>query len=234
MIRFENVGMRYGAGPEILRDITFTLEPGSFHFLTGPSGAGKSSLLRLLYLAYRPSRGLIHIFDKDLATTPREKLPILRRKIGVVFQDFRLLDHLSTFDNVALPLRISGVPEKQVQKYVSELLDWVGLTHHINAKPRTLSGGQKQRVAIARAIISRPKLLLADEPTGNVDDEMGVRLMYLFQELNKHGTTVLIATHSQHLIDHFGHPVMHIENGTLEVPPSASGFNRPKPMEEGR
>ncbi len=232
MIRFENVGMRYGAGPEILRDVTFTLETGSCHFLTGPSGAGKSSLLRLLYLAYRPSRGLINVFGQDLATTPREKLPLLRRKIGVVFQDFRLLEHLSAFDNVALPLRISGMPEKDVKKYVTELLDWVGLTHHIKAKPRTLSGGQKQRVAIARAIISRPKLLLADEPTGNVDDEMGVRLMHLFSELNKHGTTVLIATHSQHIIEHFGYPVMHIEDGSLDVPPSASGIVSSRRIED--
>ena len=189
--------MRYGAGPEILRDITFNLEPGSFHFLTGPSGAGKSSLLKLMYFAERPSRGLISLFGRDIATTPRRQMPPLRRKIGVVFQDFRLIDHLSAFDNVALPLRVAEVPEHDVAEHVTELLSWVGLAEHLHARPPTLSGGQQQRVAIARAVIGRPSLLLADEPTGNVDDELALRLMRLFEELNKLGTTLVIATHSE-------------------------------------
>ncbi|HET7594928.1 MAG TPA: ATP-binding cassette domain-containing protein, partial [Stellaceae bacterium] len=179
--------MRYGAGPEVLRDINMRLPPGSFHFLTGPSGAGKSTLLKLMYLAERPSRGLISLFDREIATTPRRELPALRRRIGVVFQDFRLIDHLSAFDNAALPLRVSGLAESQIREHVAELLSWVGLADHLDAKPATLSGGQQQRVAIARAVISRPSLLLADEPTGNVDDEMALRLLRLFEEMNKLG-----------------------------------------------
>jgi len=216
-VRFENVGMRYGAGPEVLRDITFTLEPGSFHFLTGPSGAGKSSLLRLLYLAHRPSRGLITLFGRDIATTPRKDLPALRRRIGTVFQEFRLLNHLSALDNVALPLRVAGVRESQLRSHVAELLSWVGLAEHLHARPPTLSGGQQQRIAIARAVIARPKLLLADEPTGNVDNAIAVRLLYLFEELNRMGTTVLIATHNESLIQQFNYPMLRLQNGELTV-----------------
>ncbi len=207
--------MRYGTGPEILREVTFDLAPGSFHFLTGRSGAGKSSLLKLIYLAHRPSRGLVTLFDEDVATIPKNRLPLLRRRIGVVFQEFRMLNHLSTFDNVALPLRVAGVREATVRKHVEELLAWTGLADHMEARPPTLSGGQQQRVAIARAIIARPSLLLADEPTGNVDDAMGVRLLYLFEELNRMGTTVVIATHSGALISRFKHPVLQLEGGTL-------------------
>ena len=217
MVRFEHVGMRYGAGPEVLRDVSFALEPGSFHFLTGPSGAGKTSLLRLLYLANRPSRGVINLFGRDIVTAARKDLPALRRRVGVVFQDFRLLDHLSTLDNVALPLRVAGTPESQVRSHVRELLNWVGLGDYLDARPSTLSGGQQQRVAIARAVIGRPKLLLADEPTGNVDDSLALRLVFLIEELNRTGTTVLIATHNEHLIARFRHPVMRLEAGELRV-----------------
>ena len=209
--------MRYGLGPEVLRDMNFELPPGSFHFLTGPSGAGKTSLLKLLYLAHRPSRGLITMFDHDISTTRRQDLPALRRRIGVVFQDFRLLDHLSALDNVALPLRIAGAREDQIREHVAELLSWVGLADQINARPATLSGGEKQRVAIARAVIARPSLLLADEPTGNVDPDMGLRLMHLFLELNKIGTTVLIATHDQTLIDSTTRPVLRLHDGELSL-----------------
>ncbi len=217
VIRFENVGMRYGAGPEVLSDITFDLKEGSFNFLVGASGAGKSTLLRLMYLATRPSRGLISIMDRDVATIPRKELPAVRRRIGVVFQEFRLLEHMSAFDNVALPLRVNGASETVVKKHVGELLAWVGLADHINALPATLSGGQKQRVAIARAVIARPGLLLADEPTGNVDDAIAVRLLYLFEELNRMGTAVVIATHNRSLVERFKHPVMHLRDGRLEV-----------------
>lgn len=216
MIRFENVGMRYGTGPEILRDVTFDLPAGSFHFLVGASGAGKSTLLKLMYLAHRPTRGLITIFDRDLASLRRTELPDIRRRIGVVFQDFRLLNHLSAFDNVALPLRVKGAREDVVQKHVGELLSWVGLADQVDALPPTLSGGQKQRVAIARAVISRPNLLLADEPTGNVDDTIAVRLLYLFEEMNRLGTTVVIATHNKSLVERFGHPVMRLRDGHVE------------------
>ncbi len=210
--------MRYGTGPEVLREVTFSLKPGSFHFLTGRSGAGKSSLLKLMYLAHRPSRGLVTLFDEDIATIPRDRLPLLRRRIGVVFQELHMLSHLSAFDNVALPLRVAGVRESTIRKNVEELLSWTGLADHMDARPPTLSGGQQQRIAIARAIIARPSLLLADEPTGNVDEALGVRLLYLFEELNRMGTTVVIATHSAALISRFGHPVLRLESGTMLQP----------------
>lgn len=217
MVRFENVGMRYEIGPEVLRDVTFHLEPGSFHLLTGPSGAGKSSLLRLLYLAHRPSRGLVSIFNHDIAHAPRQELATLRRRIGVVFQDFRLLDHLSTLDNVALPLRIAGASKERIREHVAELLVWVGLGDQVDAFPTTLSDGEKQRVAIARAVINRPSLLLADEPTGSVDRDQGARILRLFEELNKIGTTVVLATHDRSIIERYRHPVLRIENGHLSV-----------------
>jgi cell division transport system ATP-binding protein len=200
MVRFENVGMRYGPGPEVLRDVTFVLEAGSFNFLTGPSGAGKTTLLKLIYLAEPPSRGLVTMFGQDLATAKRKAFPALRRRIGVVFQDFRLLDHLSAFDNVSLPLRLAGRRPDEYERDVEELLTWVGLGERLHAKPPTLSGGEQQRVAIARAVVARPDLLLADEPTGNVDAEIGERLIRLFGELNRLGTTVLIATHDRALL----------------------------------
>jgi len=216
IVKFESVGLRYGLGPEVLQDVSFTLPAGSFHFLTGASGAGKSSLLRLLFLGLRPSRGRVVLFDRDIANTKRYELPALRRRIGVVFQDFRLLDHLTALDNVALPLRVRGVRESEIQKHVPELLAWVGLADHLGAKPSTLSGGQKQRVAIARAVIGRPDLLLADEPTGNVDDHIAMRLMYLFEELNKLGTTIVVATHNELLVQRFVHlPRIHLEHGMV-------------------
>jgi len=201
MVRFENVGMRYGGGPEVLRDVTFALDPGSFTFVTGPSGAGKSTLLKLMFLAEKPSRGLISLFDRDLALLKRNELPALRRRIGVVFQEFRLLDHLSAFDNVALPLRLAGRRHAEYAHDVAELLSWVGLGARMHDKPATLSGGEQQRVAIARAVVAKPDLLMADEPTGNVDPEIGQRLIRLFVELNRFGTTVMIATHDRALIE---------------------------------
>ena len=217
VIQFESVGLRYGLGPEVLQDVTFTLGAGSFYFLTGASGAGKSSLLRLMYLAHKPSRGLVSLFGRDIATTPRRALPALRRRVGVVFQDFRLLHHLTAYDNVALPLRVAGIREDEIQRNVTELLSWVGLQDHLKARPPTLSGGQQQRVAIARAGISRPRLLLADEPAGNVDDRLALRLMHLFEELNKLGTTVVIATHDEEMVRRLNHPVMHLDDGRLSI-----------------
>lgn len=222
VVRFENVGLRYGLGPEVLQDIYFTLRPGSFHFLTGASGAGKSSLMKLMYLAMRPTRGSIALFGRDIATTSRHDMPGLRRRVGVVFQEYRLLNHMSTFDNVALPLRISGTRESELRKHVEELLAWVGLEKHMKARPPTLSGGQQQRVAIARAVIARPRLLLADEPTGNVDDRMAYRLMHLFEELNRLGTTVVIATHNLQLVERMGHPVLHLDTGRLHAPSNST------------
>ena len=215
IVQFRNVGLRYGLGPEVLQDLSFSLAPGSFHFLLGESGAGKSSLLKLIYLALRPTRGLISLFGNDIATTPRDTLPSLRRRVGVVFQEYRLLNHLSSFDNVALPLRVAGAKKSDIEKYVTELMSWVGLKDHMRARPPTMSGGQQQRVAIARAVISRPSLLLADEPTGNVDDAMAFRLVHLFEELNKLGTTIVIATHNQALVDRLGHGSLSLANGIL-------------------
>lgn len=219
VIEFDAVGLRYGQGAEVLKDISFALPAGSFHFLTGESGAGKTSLLSLLYLAQSPTRGHVRLFGKAVRNIARDDLPEIRRKIGVVFQDFRLLDHLSAVDNVALPLRVAGYDENEIQKRVAELLMWVGLGAHLNAKPPTLSGGQKQSVAIARAVINRPQILLADEPTGNMDDKSAARLMRLFVELNRRGTTVVIATHNEGLIRAFPYPRMHLTNGRLTVYP---------------
>jgi cell division transport system ATP-binding protein len=204
-------------GPEILRDVSFHLEPGSLHFLTGPSGAGKTSLLKLLFLALRPTRGFISLFGEDIATLPRSQLPGVRRRIGVVFQDFRLLNHMTTFENVAMPLRVRRLPRSQYRKDVLELLEWVGLGDRINAPPAVLSGGEQQRAAIARAVVGQPDLLLADEPTGNVDPALASRLMRLFVELNKLGTTILIATHDVHLLDQFDAPRFRLEKGELTI-----------------
>ena len=215
MVRFENVGMRYGSGPEVLRDVTFDLEGGSFTFLTGLSGAGKTTLLKLIYLAEPPSRGLITLFGQELATAKRQDLPPLRRRIGVVFQDFRLLNHLSVYDNVALPLRLAGRRDQDYAHDVKELLSWVGLGDRMQAKPPTLSGGEQQRVAIARAVVARPDLLIADEPTGNVDPDMGARLIRLIGELNRLGTTVLIATHDRALIEAARAREMRLVDGRL-------------------
>lgn len=216
-VRFSNIAMRYGSGPEVLNDISFSLGKGDFRFLTGPSGAGKSSLLRLLYLAHRPSRGDIEMFGQDVVHAAREELPDLRRRIGVVFQEFRLIDHLTSFENVALPLQIAGKKKEEYRDDVVELLNWVGLGGHIDAKPPELSGGEQQRVAIARAVVAKPDLLLADEPTGNVDAEIGLRLMRLMLELNKLGTTIIIATHDQYLVEAIGAPELHLSEGHLVI-----------------
>ncbi len=215
VLRFAGVGLRYGQGEEVLREVSFDLDAGSFHFLTGPSGAGKSSLLKLIYRAERPSRGLVTLFGQDLAVLPRRQLPLLRRRIGVVFQDFRLLDHLSAFDNAALPLRLSGRAPKTYRDDVAEMLDWVGLGSKLHAMPATLSGGEKQRVAIARAVMGQPDILLADEPTGNVDHDMAVRILLLFAELNRQGTTVLIASHDRDLVGRSGMPELRLDQGRL-------------------
>lgn len=217
IIEMNNVGIRYDQGPEVLSDINLSLKRGSFHFLTGKSGAGKTSLLSMMYLSQKPSRGQISVFGKNINFANRDSLASLRRRIGVVFQDFRLLDHLSAFDNVALPLRVCGMDEREVRKRVSELLSWVELDRHMLDAAATLSGGEKQRVAIARAVINRPELLLADEPTGNVDNFIAPKLMKLFVELNKLGTTVVIATHSDKLINDFAYPRLHLQSRNLHI-----------------
>jgi cell division transport system ATP-binding protein len=224
MVRFEAVGLRYSragpgghaeAGPEVLHDLSFALPDGAFRWLLGPSGAGKTSLLRLMYLAIRPTRGRLAILGTDIQTAERRLLPRLRRRIGVVFQDFRLMPHLSAFDNVALPLRIAGRPEGQIRADVGEMLRWVGLAKQTEARPAELSGGEQQRVAIARAVICRPSLLLADEPTGNLDEGQAERLMRLLKEMNRLGTTVVVATHNDALVARHPAPALRLSRGQL-------------------
>ena len=217
MIRFENVGLRYGVGQEVLRDVTFDIPPNSFQFLTGPSGAGKTSLLQLMFLSLKPNRGLIKVFGKETARLNHDELAELRRKIGFVFQEFRLLNHLTTFENVALPLRVQGLSERDYDQDVAELLDWVGLGHRMHVYPPVMSGGEKQRAAIARALISRPKLLLADEPTGNVDPILARRLLRLFIELHRSGTSIVIATHDTALMDQIDARRIILNDGALYI-----------------
>jgi cell division transport system ATP-binding protein len=215
LVRFENVGLRYGMGPEVLKDVSFDIKPNSFQFLTGPSGAGKTSLLRLLFLSLRPTRGLVNLFGYDVSGLRSDEVAVLRRRIGLVFQDFRLLDHLTTYENVSLPLRVQGRPEPSYRSHVIELLHWVGLGDRIHVLPPVLSGGEKQRTAIARALIARPELLLADEPTGNVDPPLARRLLRLFVELHKSGTSVVLATHDAGLMDQYDGRRLILADGRL-------------------
>ena len=229
IVQFENVGLRYGTGAETLTDVSFALAPGTFYFLTGASGAGKTSLLKLLYLAQRPSRGIIRLFGEDAVTMPRSRLPGFRRRIGVVFQDFRLVPHLSVADNIALPLRVSGVGERDIAGPVAEMLAWVGLSGRGGALPATLSGGEQQRVAIARAVIGNPEILVADEPTGNVDPAMAERLLHLFDSLNTLGTTIVVATHDLHLLNSVrGAQMMRLEGGRLSDPTGSLRYPPPR------
>ena len=217
MIAFEQVGKRYGAGAPILSDVSLRLEPGGFYFLTGASGAGKTTLLKLIYLAEQPSRGRISVLGTDVAELDRAGQAALRRRIGIVFQDFRLLDELTAAENVALALRIAGVPERQIRANVPELLAWVGLADRSDSMAATLSGGERQRIAIARAVVRRPELLIADEPTGNVDDDVAMLLVRVFERINRLGTTVLIATHDIAFARQFEHRRFHLDRGMLSV-----------------
>ncbi len=218
VVQLHQVGMRYGVAGEVLRDVDLALRAGSFHFLVGPSGAGKTSLLRLLSLSYPPSRGTIMLFGRDVSKLGRDEAGTVRRRIGVVFQDLRLLDHLSAFENVALPLRIAGGSEIQIASYVTEMLSWLGIGEMLDVRPKSLSMGQRQLVAVARAVVCRPSLLLADEPTSNLDPARAERLMHLFVQLHKLGTAVVFATHSQELLRRYPFPVLSMEAGRLAVP----------------
>jgi len=217
VIRLQNVALKYDSGPEVLSGVNFHLRPGSFHFLTGPSGAGKTSLLRLLFMSTHPTHGRIEMFNQDVSRIATSKRAQLRRRIGIVFQDFRLLEHLTTWENVALPLRVVGRNIADYKEDVTDLLQWVGLGDRMHAAPSVLSGGEKQRAAIARAVIGKPELLLADEPTGNVDPQMARRLLRLFIELNRLGTSVLIATHDHQLMRQFKAPRLELHDGNVRI-----------------
>ena len=218
MVRLEGVGLDYGTGPSksaVLQDLSFEVEEGGFRWLLGPSGAGKTSLLKLLNLTALPSHGQLNLLGQEIAELGRADLPPIRRRIGMVFQDFRLLPHLSAYDNVALPLRIAGRPEGQIRVDVVELLSWVGLSRKLASRPAELSGGEQQRVAIARAVVTRPLLLLADEPTGNLDEAQAERLMQLLHEMNRLGTTVLVATHNDALVHRHPAHTLRLAEGHL-------------------
>jgi len=216
ILSFENVGLTYAPKHNILDDITFSLNDDGFYFLTGTSGAGKSSLLRLIYQAERPTAGRITLFGETLTNSGHVKQAELRRKIGIVFQDFRLIPHLTAWENAALPLRLTGADEDYIERHTKELLNWVGVGDRMNAKPEELSGGEQQRVAIARAVVTRPRLILADEPTGNVDEHTALKLFHLFVELNKLGTAVILATHQSHVVNKFHKPILKLVKGKLQ------------------
>ena len=215
MISFQNVGKRYEGGNEALSDVTFQVERGEMAFLTGPSGAGKSTLLKLVALIERPSRGQVIVNGQNLAGIKRRQIPFYRRQIGVVFQDHKLLNDRSVFDNVALPLVITGADPAETGKRVRAALDLVGLLHKEKALPITLSTGEQQRVGIARAVVYRPPILIADEPTGNLDPELSLEVMQLFKRLNQVGVTVLIASHDRTLVEQFAPRVFNLKGGHM-------------------
>lgn len=215
MITLEHVALEYMPGIPVLKDVSFELPARSFHFLTGASGAGKSTLLSLLSLQLRATSGNMFMFGDNVTYLAREHLPKYRRKIGLVLQDYRLLDHLTIAENVGLPLKVAGQSPRMIEEKTTELLDWIGLKEYYNEKPPVLSGGQKQRVAIARAVISKPALLLADEPTGNLDSELAYKFMYLLEALNQSGTTILFATHDEHLVSKFDYPRLRLRHGRI-------------------
>ncbi len=222
VISFDNVSLSFGPDNKIFSNLDIIIPKGSFHFLTGPSGAGKSTFLKMVYLSQHQTAGSVFLFARNTLHINHSEIPYIRRKIGVVFQDFRLIPTLNILDNVALPLRVRGVETRKARSQAAELLDWVGLEDAMQRSPLTLSGGQQQRVAIARAVIGRPEILLADEPTGNVDDEIALKLLHLFEELHKVGTTVIVATHNRSLPHTFHHPEIFLNQGTgILIPPSS-------------
>lgn len=215
IITFEHVGKRYGGRYEALADLNFTIEAGEMVFLTGHSGAGKSSVLKLLTCLERPSRGRIVVGGRDLATMRAARIPFYRRQIGVVFQDHQLLFDRNVFDNVAMPLMIQGMHPRDAARRVRAALDKVGLLHRERALPIELSGGEQQRIGIARAVVNKPALLLADEPTGNLDPQLSTDIMRLFEDFNRIGTTVLLASHDLALIARLRHRIMKLRDGRL-------------------
>lgn len=215
MIRLNNVSAHYTPDVPVLKSVDLHLDTGGFYFLTGASGTGKSTLMRILSLTQKASGGTVEVFGRRIDSMRHAQLHKLRRKIGLVVQDYHLLEHLTIRENVGLPLKIAGEKAGEIRPKVKELLEWVGIGDHADAHPATLSGGQKQRAAIARAVIANPQVILADEPTGNLDPALSMKCMYLFQELNKMGTAILFATHDEHLISQFNYPVLHLKDGRL-------------------
>jgi cell division transport system ATP-binding protein len=216
VVQFDHVSLAYNRDEDVFRDLNLSLEAGEFYFLTGPSGSGKTSLLKLMYMGLAPSYGKVEIFGADIFAIAQRHIPFLRQNIGIVFQDCFLLSHLTIAENVAIPLKLKGIPHKQAVQNAEELLNWVGLSRHTGCYPDVLSGGQQQRAAIARAVINRPGLILADEPTGNVDRENSERILHLFEELNGRGTTVVIATHDRALANAHNYPELMIQNKTIQ------------------
>ncbi|MCD6508074.1 cell division ATP-binding protein FtsE [Candidatus Poribacteria bacterium] len=215
MIQFYNVNMEYKRGIKVLYDVSFHVDKGEFVFLVGPSGAGKTTVLRLIYRDLIPTSGEIIVVGKNLSRMKNSQIPYLRRRIGMVFQDFKLLPHRSVFDNIALPMKVVGAGRSAIRRNVNQLLHLTGLTHRRDAYPEEISGGEQQRVAIARAIANDPLLLLADEPTGNLDPNLSLEIMRLFEALNYRGTTVFIATHNYALVRRMGKRVIRIERGRV-------------------
>lgn len=216
VVKLKDVSLSYTAGKAVLNQVNFTIRPGEFYFLTGRSGAGKSSLLSLLSLARKPTGGVLEVFGENITYLPRERLPYLKRRIGMVYQDYRLLENLTVKENVSLPLKVAGEDQRQIDDKAREILDWIGLYEYTDAMPAVLSGGQKQRVAIARAVINKPDLILADEPTGNLDPALSLKFMHLFETLHKDGATIVIATHDEALISRFAHhAVLRLQDGKL-------------------
>jgi len=218
MLRLEHIAMSYGPGREVLHDIDLALQPGGFVFLMGPSASGKTSLLRLLGLALMPSAGRYSLFHRDVADLGPIELCALRRRVGMVFQDLALLDHLSAFDNIALPLRINGGQDAQIGGVVAEMMGWLGLAELQDAAPHDLSMAQRQLVAVARAVIARPDLLLCDEPTSHVDDKLARRVMHLFGQLSKLGSMVVLATHDHDLVERHRYPILRMSRGCMTRP----------------
>jgi cell division transport system ATP-binding protein len=239
LIQLYHVTKRYPPGINALTDISLHIEKGEFVFLTGPSGAGKTTLLKLLFREELPTEGQIIVNGRNLAVLPSAKVPFLRRSIGVVFQDFKLIHRKTVYENTALALHVVGVPESEHKTRVLKVLRLVGLQHRMHSYPLQISGGEQQRIAIARALINEPVLLLADEPTGNLDPELSLEIMRLFRDINAQGATVVVATHDPALLKSFGRRVIHLEGGRLTdsaggqgTPGGGMGIPHISPMQE--
>lgn len=223
IISLDKVMVHYGNGVPILKNMSFKLNKKSFYFLTGASGAGKSTLIRLLYMGLKPASGTLKIFEENVSELSSDEICNFRQRIGVVFQDYNLLDYLTVLENVALPLKVKGETQRAREHQAKEILDWVGLGNCFKLYPEQLSGGQKQRVAIARAVITRPEIILADEPTGNVDEEIADKLIKLFYGMHKMGTCVVVATHYRHFVDKFNFSELAIENNRVYLKNKRNG-----------